>query len=427
MSSRTGKAPTGWSDAPSLLVQVERLWESGRLLQERIEPGDLFPRRLVLRAPDSGALAHDFDAVRAWIADMERLRGFRIEWKTIRHRVIGTNRIPAAVWLDTLEEAVALLGRQAELRQFDEIVGDTRERAPHLLEWMAEQPLKALNVSAVWSRLLDFVLWRRANQNARIYLRQVDLPGLDSKFIEGHRAVLTALLDATLPPGQVDTTASGVRQFERRYGFRGRPARVRYRLLDHHLAELPGVDQDITVTSGDFDALYRERRIAQSLNRVFVTENEVNFLAFPDCPQSLVVFGGGYGFDALAQAAWLQRVNLVYWGDIDTHGFAILDQLRARFPQVQSLLMDESTLLSHREAWVTEGAPHSRELKHLTASEQRLYQALCSNRYGDHLRLEQERIRYQWLEKALAGRERERAVSYVAGASGTPSSECDEL
>mgnify|MGYP001555178438 CR=1 FL=1 len=417
VSSLPDKSPGGWSDGRSLLAQVEKLWEKGRLLQERIEPGNLFPRRLVFKTPDSGALAHDFDSVRAWIADMERIRGFRIEWKTIRHRVIGTNRIPAAAWLDNLEAAVALLGRQGELRQFDELVGDTRERAPHLLQWVAKQPLKALSLAADWSRLLDFVLWRQAHHDPGIYLRQVDLPGLDSKFIEGHRAVLAALLDATLPPGQVDTTASGVRQFERRYGFRGRPARVRYRLLDQHLAGLPGVDQDITVTSGDFEALYRERRIAQSLNRVFVTENEVNFLAFPDCPQSLVVFGGGYGFDALAQAAWLQRVNLIYWGDIDTHGFAILDQLRARFPQVQSLLMDEATLLSHREAWVTEGAPHSRELKHLAASEQRLYQALCSNRYGDQLRLEQERIRYQWLEKALAGIERERAVSCVEGAS----------
>lgn len=423
MSSRKDKPRTGWSDARSLLAQVERLWQSGRLLQERIEPGDLFPRRLVFKPPDSSALAHDFDAVRAWIAEMERLRGFRIEWKTVRHRVIGTNRIPATVWLDTLEEAVALLGRQAELRQFGEIVGDTRERAPQLMEWVARQPLKALSYAAVWSRLLDFVLWRRANQSARIYLRQVDLPGLDSKFIEGHRAVLAALLDATLPPEQVDTTASGVRQFERRYGFRGKPERVRYRLLDHDLARLPGLDQDITVTGGDFAAIYQERLIAQSLDQVFITENEVNFLAFPDCSRSLVVFGGGYGFDALAQADWLQRVNLIYWGDIDTHGFAILDQLRAGFPQVQSLLMDEATLLSHREAWVTESAPHSRELKHLTASEQHLYRALCSNSYGDHLRLEQERIRYQWLERTLAGIERERAVSCVAGANGAPSSE----
>jgi hypothetical protein len=420
MSGRADKSQRGWSDERSLLVQVERLWQSGRLLRERIDPGDLFPRRMVFKTPGSGDLAHDFDAVRAWVADTERLRGFRVEWKTIRHRVIGSNRIPAEAWLDNLETAAALLGRQAELRHFDEMVGDTRERAPQLLAWVANQPLKALSLATAWPRLLDFVLWRKANPSPGIYLREVDLPGLDSKFIEGHRAVLAALLDATLAQEQIDTAASGVRQFERRYGFRGKPERVRYRLLDPGLARLPGVDQDITVTSGDFAALCREPQTAGPLNQVFITENEVNFLAFPDCPRSLVVFGGGYGFEALAQAGWLRQVNLVYWGDIDTHGFAILDQLRARFPQVQSLLMDEATLLSHREAWGTEGAPHSRELKHLTAAEQRLYQALCSNQYADQLRLEQERIRYQSLEEALAGIGQERAVSCTACGTGKP-------
>ena len=35
--------------------------------------------------------------------------------------------------------------------------------------------------------------------------------------------------------------------------------------------------------------------------------------------------------------------------DIDTHGFAILDPLRANFPQAQSFLMDRDTLPAHVE------------------------------------------------------------------------------
>ena len=33
-------------------------------------------------------------------------------------------------------------------------------------------------------------------------------------------------------------------------------------------------------------------------------------------------------------------------GDIDTHGFAILDTLRARFDHVESFLMDRDTLMA---------------------------------------------------------------------------------
>ncbi len=42
----------------------------------------------------------------------------------------------------------------------------------------------------------------------------------------------------------------------------------------------------------------------------------------------------------LAQAGWLARCQVYYWGDIDTHGFAILDQLRTHIPHARSLLMD---------------------------------------------------------------------------------------
>lgn len=397
-----GRRPAGWSDRAALLNQVQKSWDSGQLLRERLEDSGYFPRRLVFKAPGSAALTHDFEAVRSWIADVERLRGFRVEWKTVRHRVIGENRIPVEAWVDSLEAAVALLGKAGELQRFDGLVGDTRERAPRLLAWIGRYPLKALDCAPYWSRLLDFVLWLEIHLKPGIYLRQVDIPGVDSKFIERHRAILAPLLDEMLPPGQIDTTATGIRQFERRYGFRSKPNRVRYRLLDPALALLPGQDRDISVTGDDFRALFDGPDMAESLDQVFVTENEINFLAFPEYPRSLVVFGGGYGFEALAKAEWLERVSLVYWGDIDTHGFAILDQLRHRFPHVRSLLMDEGTLLDHRDFWEEEGAPESRQLSRLTANESRLYQALCSNDYAHHVRLEQERVRFGALERALA-------------------------
>lgn len=38
--------------------------------------------------------------------------------------------------------------------------------------------------------------------------------------------------------------------------------------------------------------------------------------------------GAGYGWQALAQAKWLNQCEIYYWGNLDTHGFAILDRLR---------------------------------------------------------------------------------------------------
>jgi hypothetical protein len=135
-------------------------------------------------------------------------------------------------------------------------------------------------------------------------------------------------------------------------------------------------------------------QIKQNLQNVFITENEINFLCFPRLKHSLVIFGAGYGFENLAQITWLNQVNIYYWGDIDSHGFAILDQLRTKLPQVKSLLMDEKTLLAHKEFWGEEPKPEHRMLSRLANDELDLYQKLTSNAHGKNVRLEQEKVSY---------------------------------
>jgi hypothetical protein len=376
----------GWTSPADLKTQLLRLWERDELL------GAQFPLRLRLRAPDSTALSERFDEVRAWIAELQHGsgRGYRLVLREVRHRVIGSNSLPAEVWVDTLDDALRLAGKAREGRAFGELLAATRQQQPALLPWLQSQPRRALALADDWQRLLAIVAWLQAHPRPGLYLRQVDLPGVHSKFIEERRAVLSELLDQVLPSAAVDRAARGVGQFAARYGFRDKPQRVRLRFLDpRHPAWVPGTDADYTLTASAFIQLDAPVR------RVFVTENEVNFLAFPQAVESLVVFGAGYGFDALARAAWLHRCALHYWGDIDTHGFAILDQLRSHFPHVLSLLMDRDTLLAHADQWVMEPQPTQRDLPLLNPDERRLYDDLRWRRLGEEpVRLEQERIAY---------------------------------
>ena len=132
-----------------------------------------------------------------------------------------------------------------------------------------------------------------------------------------------------------------------------------------------------------------------------MTENETNFLAFPPVVGSIVLFGAGYGWDALAKARWLNQCAIHYWGDIDTHGFAILDGLRSRFTHAESLLMDRAILMAHETLWGQEESPVIHDLPRLTPEEQILYYDLRDNRIRYGLRLEQERIGFAFLERAL--------------------------
>ena len=115
-----------------------------------------------------------------------------------------------------------------------------------------------------------------------------------------------------------------------------------------------------------------------------------------------MVFGLGYALDRLASASWLKDRTIHYWGDIDTHGFAMLDRLRAYFPHVRSLLMDRQTLLAHRTLWVREQTPHGGSLVRLGQEEKALFEDLVANRLGVGIRLEQERIPFGWVEQALS-------------------------
>ena len=174
---------------------------------------------------------------------------------------------------------------------------------------------------------------------------------------------------------------------------------MRLRFLDPACAIVPGGGgvplADIALTSAALADLN------PPVEHVVMTENETNFLAFPPAPKSLVLFGAGYGIGALAGAPWLRGRDLHYWGDIDTHGFAILDQLRIDAPHARSLLMDRATLLAHREHWSKEASPVTRELPRLTSEEAALYDDLRRNRLGTSVRLEQERIGFATVQRAV--------------------------
>ena len=385
-----------WTTPKDLKAQVARWWERGELLREMVTGEGRFPMRLSLRGPGSADLTDRFVDVRAWVAELDAARGFRIEWQEVRHRVQGTQRLPRGVWIDSLDDALTLLGKRGERDRFTALIESTRQSCPELLPWLEKRPLQALELFDAWPRLLAVVGWLSAHPRPGIYLRQVDLPGVHSKFIETHRGVLAELLDLALPAEALDVTRSGVSQFAGRYGFLGKPVRIRFRVLDRSIRVVTGTTcPDVTLDAQSFSM------VSPDVKRVFITENETNFLAFPLVRGAIVIFGAGYGWKALARSRWLQRCAVHYWGDIDTHGFGILDELRGRFDHVASFLMDRATLDAHAEVWGTEEKPLRIDLKRLTLEERTLYDDLRFERIRPGLRLEQEHIGFQWLQDRL--------------------------
>ena len=385
-----------WSTPKDLKAQLARLWERGELLRDQFSEEARFPLRLSVKGPSSAEITDRFEAVRNWAATLATTPPLRVEWQEVPPRVHGLQRLPACVWIDSADEALGWLGKRRERDRFIDLLAATRMQCPVLLPWLEKRPLQALALAGEWPRLLAVVNWLIAHPRPGIYLRQVDVPGVHTKFIEAHRAVLAELFDLALPADCVDASKTGVAQFAARYGFRDKPLRIRLRLLDPAIRVFAGLaGPDITLDADSFS------RLALDVSRVIITENETNFLALPEMPGTLAIFGAGYGWDALTRARWLAQCSIHYWGDIDTHGFAILDQLRGHFSHVQSLLMDRATLDAHEAFWGREEMPQRADLSRLTADELSLYDSLRDNRVREGLRLEQEYLGFAWVRERL--------------------------
>lgn len=398
MPARNEAGRPGWSSVAELVAKLRKRWDTGSYLRANAWGEPFEPVRLKVHGPSAAEILGDIDAARRWSttieADVARHGGaLRIEHRSVKGRGLGANEVPSHLVVDTFGELCTLLDTHAEVSRLDGVISHTERNLPRLGEWVRAHPQVAIEHSGQWAELLAVVDWIATNDTSPHYLRELDLEGVDTKFVERHRKILGRLLTEVLPPERVDASAG---QFDRRYGFRTKPRLVRMRPLD------PGVGLWGLPPLGEL-ALRTDEVAALSApaRRVFVIENEVTYLAFPPVRDSIAIFGEGRAASTLEGIGWLARCDLVYWGDIDTHGFAILDRFRSVFPHVHSMLMDRATLLDHRRCWVTEDAQAPGPLCHLSEQESSLFEDLQAGTYGPQVRLEQERISFSALRGHL--------------------------
>ena len=217
-----------WSRPAEVAAWLEKKWLSGALLTAFAAGRDWEPMGVPLRGPTAGEIAGRLAEVQNWAAEWARAaRGpLRVEYKKIGGRQVGANLIPCRAWIDSYDHAWDVLGVRAEVRTFNSLAKATTESCPRLVRWLACRPIQALRLADRWDKLLATVRWIDERQAPGMYLRQVDVPGVDTKFIERHKGVLAELLDLQLAPDRIDL---GGADFAGRYRFRRKPGYVRFR------------------------------------------------------------------------------------------------------------------------------------------------------------------------------------------------------
>lgn len=386
-----------WKSVADIQRDIARLWDKGLLLEPT---SDLFPFRIPIAAPAPSDMASRLADIQEWYRQLEANEGrpgkpgYRLAWGSVNSRKIHTNRIPEAAFVDTCADALSITGHLLDAKHYQELLAHTETSCSRLVPWMRAKPLAVVRNHETWKLLTAVVSWFSENPRADVYLRQVDVAGVDTKFIERWRPLIAELLDAVLQPECIIANHPP-QHFELRYGLRSKSLRIPVRLLDptHSFGGLT----DVSAPLEQLAALH------PPADRVIFVENEITALSFPPLKGTLLIHGLGKAVEKVAAIPWLRDKKLWYWGDIDTHGIGILSRLRTLLPAVESILMDETTLLEHRDQWVTEKVQDHIEYPHLTPAEASVLRQLRDKTFGGQIRLEQERIRWGWALDIIRG------------------------
>lgn len=326
----------------------------------------------------------DFGADRAAIELLQKQSkektgwGYEIGWTERNFRRLGPQKIPSTISFPTQDDYLRFLKKQAEARQFKADYDLIMSQCPELGGWAQSKPLQVISHSGLWPRLLNVCTHLQNNPRPGCYLRELPVV-VDTKFIESHKGILSELLPLAAPL----TVELNNNRFETKFGFRFKQPLVRMRFLDAQLAAR------LCFPIIDFMAPLDEFcKLPLGGNAVLIVENDMTFLTLPTLQRTIAICGAGDAAALLSNVEWLRSCQMFYWGDLDSHGFETLSNLRKHYPNVTSVMMDQATFAQYNDFAVSASATRATEKLNLGPSEQLLYEHLAS---GDIL-LEQERI-----------------------------------
>jgi hypothetical protein len=353
-----------------------------------------WPLTYSLGVPTENQVAEDTRGVRAWVDAWVGWSGpGSVTWTERRWARLGQQRLPASLVFSSPFEVAAASGHGSRWKRAVERHEHLVRRWPLLAgdSGLARHfEVLADYAAADFQRLVSLLAWFEQNPASDVYLRQLPVEGLDTKWIETRTGVVTGLLRMLRPE-------MGEGDFYSFCGLRRPPYRLRVRLLCPELRQSVGGLRDIEAPVDELLSL----PIAP-IGAVIV-ENLETGIALPNMRGVVAVMKLGNAVSVLDAFPWLQRAKAVYWGDIDTHGFAILDRARRVLPELTSVLMDRETLLAYQPLWGNEAVQHSStEMPLLNGAERAVYDGLRGQLWGPNVRLEQERLPLAMATRAIA-------------------------
>lgn len=356
--------------------RLERTW-AAHLSGEEVA----WPHRFSLGATTKATLESGWQStyqplIRTWQHwERDRAAVVHVESKRVYTTI---QQVPVAVSVHSIEDAVSLVGngwperlpQAAErLRRIDDRFPGVSDRARLLRRIVAYSDVD-------FALLLQAADWFTTHHGEGFTPRQVPIPGVHAKWLNTHQPDILALTGR-------DTLGLLPRH----------PARIHFTYLDPDYRATGARHHDSATVGDPFTPPYPPQVVV-------ISENKDTAIHFPALPGGIAVEGAGYGGGTAAAFGWITAApRLYYWGDIDAHGYEILNGFRDAGVPVVSILMDLPTYdefepygtnIDASSRPLTVSTPKS--LPRLTGEERAVYERLTAPEWHKHRRIEQERI-----------------------------------
>ncbi len=357
-------------------------WLTARCKEEQDPPKE-FPVAIYLEAPleekDIIGNESQFDNFcKSW---KQPLLAGRVEFITKEFAKLGKVEIPVQLLFNTPEEAAKWAGNLIEYQTAVKRLDVIKNELPQLLDSALNVISSISNLTGVdFTRFVAVCKWLVEHKNSSSLIRAISVRGVDTRWFEINRHLIIDFLRPIF-------NLSPLRKDLIQLGLLPPPRLITIRILDHALRVKVG---GLSILASNKEEL--EKLSLKPLRVIFI-DDPGTVMMIPEMPGTVLVLAQNDSHTEAGQISWIANAKCQYLGSISLNSFARLHNLRLYLPGIESLLMNEETLLDNKDLLTYDDVgTFSGALNALNQEESWFYEALLSGSYGRHVRLDLERL-----------------------------------
>jgi len=370
-----------------LASRLARQWQNADLREQRLLRSESWPLTLPIGKPTGAAVRDKIGQVREHLRQWREVTIGQVQWHPVRFQSTSEAiDIPTHWTLESPSQWVQATASSEVRREYDTLSRLASALDPRFHSLIVRRRSLVLEKSETdIIRSGEVALRLQPGCADGKPLRALSVAGIDTKFFERNRQLVTLMLDI-LFDGQASET--------------GLEAFLGAEDKGHHWLLVTDLDGSLLPFSQMRVRAHELQSTPLPGEWLILVENERCIHQLPRLSGTVAVLGSGLNLSWL-NAAWLKPRKTAYWGDIDTWGLTMLANARKHLPLLTPLLMDAVTFDTFASTSAVEEPQPATSITPpgLTKDEAELYQRL---KQSDRGRLEQEFLPISIVQRAIS-------------------------